>query len=47
MSHELAAGLPNARLKIIPGCAHVPQLQSPELFLDAIAFFLQHLEAPG
>jgi 3-oxoadipate enol-lactonase len=40
MSHELAAGLPDARLKIIPGCAHVPQLQSPELFLDAIGDFL-------
>ncbi len=39
MSHELASGLPNARLKIIPGCAHVPQLQSPELFLDAIVDF--------
>src|SRR5471032_2402928 len=36
MSHELAAALPNARLQIIPGCAHVPQLQSPELFLEAI-----------
>ena len=40
MSHELAAGLPNARLKIIAGCAHVPQLQAPELFLDAIGEFL-------
>jgi 3-oxoadipate enol-lactonase len=40
MSHELADGLPNARLKIIPGCAHVPQLQSPKLFLDTIADFL-------
>jgi 3-oxoadipate enol-lactonase len=40
MSHELAAGLPNARLKIIAGCAHVPQLQSPEAFLDAIGDFL-------
>jgi 3-oxoadipate enol-lactonase len=40
MSRELAAGLPNARLKIIPGCAHVPQLQSPEVFLDAIGDFL-------
>jgi 3-oxoadipate enol-lactonase len=40
MSHELAAGLPNARLKIIAGCAHVPQLQSPEVFLDAIGDFL-------
>jgi 3-oxoadipate enol-lactonase len=40
MSHELAAGLPDARLKILPGCAHVPQLQSPDLFLAAIGDFL-------
>jgi 3-oxoadipate enol-lactonase len=40
MSHELAAGLPNARLKILAGCAHVPQLQAPEMFLDAIGDFL-------
>ena len=40
MSRELAALLPDARLKIIAGCAHVPQLQSPEIFLDAIGDFL-------
>ena len=40
MSRELEALLPNARLKIIPGCAHVPQLQSPEVFLEAIGDFL-------
>jgi 3-oxoadipate enol-lactonase len=40
MSRELAALLPNARLKVITGCAHVPQLQSPEQFLDAIGDFL-------
>src|SRR3984957_14048480 len=40
MSRELAAGLPNARLKIIAGCAHVPQLQAPEMFLEAIGEFL-------
>jgi 3-oxoadipate enol-lactonase len=40
MSHELAALLPDARLKIIPGCAHVPQLQAPRVFLDTIADFL-------
>ena len=45
MSRELAAGLPNARLKIIPGCAHVPQLQSPEVFLDAIGDFLPASQA--
>jgi 3-oxoadipate enol-lactonase len=40
MSHELAALLPDARLHVIPDCAHVPQLQSPELFLQMIAAFL-------
>src|ERR1700720_3481267 len=40
MSIELAAGLPNAHLEIIPGCAHVPQLQAPDMFLDAIGDFL-------
>jgi 3-oxoadipate enol-lactonase len=40
MSHELAAGLPQARLETIPGCAHVPQLQSPRRFLDVIGDFL-------
>jgi 3-oxoadipate enol-lactonase len=46
MSRELAAGLPNARLKVIAGCAHVPQLQSPEIFLDAIGDFLAATKAP-
>jgi 3-oxoadipate enol-lactonase len=40
MSHGLAAGLPDAELKIIAGCAHVPQLQAPGIFLDTIADFL-------
>jgi 3-oxoadipate enol-lactonase len=40
MSHELAALLPNARLKVLAGCAHVPQLQAPHAFLEAIADFL-------
>jgi 3-oxoadipate enol-lactonase len=45
MSHELAALLPNARLKTLLGCAHVPQLQSPDLFLDAIGDFLPATDA--
>ncbi len=40
MSPELAALLPNAQLKILTGCAHVPQLQAPQLFLEAIADFI-------
>ena len=45
MSHELAAGLPDAQLEIIPGCAHVPQLQAPALFLAAIADVLKLADA--
>jgi 3-oxoadipate enol-lactonase len=40
MSVELAAGLPEARLIMLPGLAHVPQLQAPERFLAAIADFI-------
>jgi 3-oxoadipate enol-lactonase len=40
MSEELAAGLPQARLRIMAGCAHVPQLQAPQAFLNAIRYFL-------
>jgi 3-oxoadipate enol-lactonase len=40
MSHELAGLLPQAQLKIIPGCAHVPHLQAPQVFLDTIGDFL-------
>jgi 3-oxoadipate enol-lactonase len=36
----LAAGLPDAKLVKLPGCAHVPQLQAPELFLAAIRPFI-------
>ena len=41
MSMELAALLPDARLTILPGCAHVPQLQMPEAFLAAIEGFIR------
>jgi 3-oxoadipate enol-lactonase len=40
MSRELAAGLPDARLTVLPGCAHVPQLQAPQRFLEAMRPFL-------
>lgn len=40
MSHELAAGLPNAKLIVLSGCAHVPQLQDPGLFLAATTDFI-------
>jgi 3-oxoadipate enol-lactonase len=40
MSREVVAGLPNATLTILDGLAHVPQLQAPERFLDAVVPFL-------
>ena len=40
MSRELAAGLPNATLVELPGLAHVPQLQAPEEFMQAIRPFI-------
>jgi 3-oxoadipate enol-lactonase len=40
MAHELAALLPQASLTVLPGCAHVPQLQDPERFLAAIHPFI-------
>jgi 3-oxoadipate enol-lactonase len=46
MSHELAAGLPSAQLRIIAGCAHVPQLQAPGDFLETIADFLATQKSP-
>jgi 3-oxoadipate enol-lactonase len=40
MSRELAAGLPNAQLVELPGLAHVPQLQAPDVFMAAIRPFI-------
>jgi 3-oxoadipate enol-lactonase len=47
MSVELASGLPDARLKIIAGCAHVPQLQAPAEFLAVISGFLPAMSLVG
>lgn len=41
MSHELVDLLPTARLEILAGLAHVPQLQDPQRFLEAVLPFLQ------
>ncbi len=40
MSHELSAGLPHARLVVLEGCAHVPQLQAPDVFMATIRDFI-------
>lgn len=40
MSREVVAGLPDASLTILDNLAHVPQLQAPERFLEAVLPFL-------
>jgi len=40
MSHELAQLLPNAQLIVLESCAHVPQLQSPNVFMENIKAFI-------
>jgi 3-oxoadipate enol-lactonase len=40
MSRELARGIPDSQMVVMRGCAHVPPLQAPEAFLNAIAEFL-------
>ena len=41
MSEELHALLPDSRLTVLKGCAHVPPLQAPDAFLDAINQFVR------
>ncbi|MDB5501498.1 MAG: hydrolase [Tardiphaga sp.] len=41
MSEELRELLPIARLHVLKGCAHVPPLQAPKAFLEAIGAFLR------
>ena len=45
MSEELHALLSDSRLAILKGCAHVPPLQAPDAFLDAIMGFIRPVEA--
>lgn len=40
MSEELGAKLPNATYKVLDDCAHVPQLQAPELFHREVKAFI-------
>jgi 3-oxoadipate enol-lactonase len=40
MSLELHAGLSNSQIHILPGLAHVPQLQAPAVFMETIRHFI-------
>lgn len=40
MAREVAALLANAKPVELPGCAHVPQLQDPEMFAQVVKGFI-------
>lgn len=42
VSHAFAAAamLPNGRLEILPGCGHMPQVEAPAAFVQALTRFL-------
>jgi pimeloyl-ACP methyl ester carboxylesterase len=42
-AHEAARRVRHGRLAIIPDCGHMPQVERPELFLDALDPFLTKL----
>jgi pimeloyl-ACP methyl ester carboxylesterase len=39
-SREMAAGMPNAELRIVPDAVHLWNLQQPELFNETVAEFV-------
>ena len=47
LSRELAAGIPAAELRVIPGAAHLWNLQLPDLFNRTLAEFLDRGAAGG
>jgi len=44
-ARKLAAGLPHGRLVEIPGAGHLPNLENPEVFDEALSAFLDGLPA--
>jgi 3-oxoadipate enol-lactonase len=40
LSHELARGIPGARLAELPECGHSPHIQDPVAFWQSIKVFL-------
>jgi 3-oxoadipate enol-lactonase len=40
LARELAAKIPNAKFREIPGCGHCPQIENPELYVRMVEGFL-------
>ena len=40
-SHEIAAGIPGAKLVVIPNCGHLPQLEKPDAMTKAMQEWLK------
>ncbi|MGW5054870.1 alpha/beta fold hydrolase [Actinokineospora sp. NPDC004072] len=47
VARETADALPDGRLLVVDGAAHMPNLERPEVFNDALAEFLSALPAAG
>jgi pimeloyl-ACP methyl ester carboxylesterase len=43
-SLRLAEELPNAELRVLANCGHLPQEECPEAFMGAVANFIQGIE---
>jgi pimeloyl-ACP methyl ester carboxylesterase len=41
IARHLAVSLPDARLEVLPGVAHLPPMEAPSAFLDAVLPFLE------
>ena len=46
LSRELAAGIPTAELRVIPGATHLWNLQQPDAFNKTVAAFVQQAASP-
>ncbi|AUB85582.1 alpha/beta fold hydrolase [Candidatus Thiodictyon syntrophicum] len=46
-TRRVAAALPHATLKVLPGCGHVPQEECPRAFMAAVSEWLQSPAGPG
>jgi len=40
-AEAMAATLPSAKLVVVPGAGHLPNLEQPEIFNDAVREFLE------